>query len=226
MAKKDSSTALSGARVMRETIPNGHFALAEGEESAGSTGWDQYEEYESPGYYTKVFFGYFDLSGYTREQKTTFIRNVMFQNIGNPGLSGMQSDVFVREARIVSTTPMSMNDFTGTSHSTWILPGAPTSTFNSEEIVLGTQATYAMDVSAVLGRITATSSWGVGDSTAAEKLYYARAFRFARAPSSGAGTTIYFCTFPPVQVVIPILVGSEPDLEYMMRLKRSLDPVG
>ena len=207
---------------MRETIPNSYFILENGDEDPNSTGWGQYVEHEDVAYYTKVFFGYFDLSGYTREQKTTFIRDVMFQDIGNTGLNGLLTGAKIDEARIVSTTPMDIQDFILQSHGTWQLPGAPTSDFNSEEIVVGVQASYEMDVGANIGRVTQTSGWGVGDSTAAQKLYYARAFRFIRAVEGV--TTSYSIITPAVQVVVPILIGTEPDLEYMMRLKRSLDP--
>jgi len=209
-------------RLLREQIPNAHFAITEGDESAASTGWGQYTEFEAPGYYLKVYFGYFDLSGYTLEQKTTFIQNVMFQNVGNNRLGGMQSGYGIDECRIVSTTPLHIEDFVGIDHSSWDVPGVPTSNFSTQQIVQGTMLEYQMDVGAVVGRLYQGSSWGVGNSTASEKLYYARAFRFVRA-ISGLDNGTYYATFPPVNVIVPVVIGEEPDLEYLMRLKRSIE---
>jgi len=209
-------------RLLREQIPNAHFAMSDGDESGASIGWGQYTEYESPGAYYKVYFGYFDLSGYTLEQKTTFIQNVMFQNVGNNRLGGMQSFYGIDECRIVSTTPLAIEDFIGTDHSSWNVPGVPTSDFSAQQIVSGLMYEYQMDAGAVVGRLYQMSNWGVGDSTAAEKLYYARAFRFVRA-ISGTDNGTYYATFPSVNVVVPVMIGEEPDLEYMMRLKRSIE---
>lgn len=208
-------------RLLRDQIPNAHFAIIAGDESGGSTGWGQYEAHETAGYYYKVYFGYFDLSGYTLDQKTTFIQNVMFQNVGNNRLGGMQTQLGIDECRIVTTTPMSIEDFIGTDHSSWQVPGVPTSNFSTQQVVRGSMLEYQMDVSAVVGRLYQASSWGVGDSTAADKLYFARAFRFTRAEEATVVT--YFATFPAVNVVVPAMIGDEPDLEYMMRLKRSIE---
>jgi len=209
-------------RLLREQIPNGNFHIADGDEHPGSFGWSQYTEHETIGVYYKVFFGYFDLSGYTLEQKTTFIQNVMFQNVGNTRLSFMDTAFPIDECRIVSTTPMAIEDFIEFSHSSWEVPGTPTSNFSTQQIVQGTMLAYEMDVGAAIGRLSQVSSWGVGDSTAAEKLYYARAFRFPRVANVvGPGT--YSATFPAVNVVVPVMIGEEPDLEYLMRLKRSIE---
>jgi len=209
-------------RLLREQIPNAHFAIQDGEESPASKGWGQYTTHETFGSYFKVYFGYFDLSGYTLEQKTTFIQNVMFQNVGNNRLTGMQSQLAIEECRIVSTTPMSIEDFIEFSHSSWVVPGHPASNFSTQQIVSGAMFEYQMDVGAVVGRLYQMSNWGVGDSTAAEKLYYARAFKFTRV-ASGVPSVTYFASFPPVNVVVPVMIGEEPDLEYLMRLKRSIE---
>jgi hypothetical protein len=211
-------------RLMREQIPNGHIAISDGQEAPATTGWEQYVEYETPGRYYKVFFGYFDLSGYTLEQKTTFIQNVMFQNVGNNRLHGMKTEFPIDECRIVTTTPLNIEDFVETSHSTWAVPGTPASNFSTQQVVKGTMTEYEMDLGAAIGRTSQASMWGVGDSTAAEKLYYARAFRFPRAATSGSGpVATWYASFPAVNVIVPIMVGEEPDLEYMMRLKRSIE---
>jgi len=211
-------------RLLREQIPNGHIAINQGEQSPATSGWGQYTEHETVGRYFKVYFGYFDLSGYTLEQKTTFIQNVLFQNVGNNRLHGMKTEFPIDECRIVTTTPMSIEDFIETSHSTWSVPGTPTSSFSTQQVVKGTMIEYEMDLGAAIGRTSQASMWGVGDSTAAEKLYYARAFRFPRVAISGSGPiATWYSSFPALNVIVPVMIGEEPDLEYLMRLKRSIE---
>lgn len=206
-------------RLLREQIPAGNFKITDGVEY-GSSGWVGYEEALVGGNYHKVFFGYFDLSGYTREQKTAFIRGAVFQDIGNPELDSMLQGAGIDECRVVSTTPMVLSDFTAVNTaSTWLVPGDMESTFSMTNIVLGEMYGYEMDLAATIGRVAQASSWGLGDSTASEKLYYARAFRFE---SNVSGVTVsYAAQFPNVNVAVPVAVAQEPDLDYIMRLKRS-----
>jgi hypothetical protein len=218
MAKKLEASP----RILREQIPAGNFKITEGIEY-GSTGWGGYEEDLVGAVYHKVYFGYFDLSGYTREEKTTFIRGVTFQSIGNAELDGMQAGGGIDECLVVSTTPMVLTDFTGeNTASTWLVPGDMESRFSMQQVVSGEMLGYEMDQGATIGNIAQATSWGLGDATAAEKLYYARAFRF---PSNivGVATVTYSAQFPNVNVVVPIMTAQEPDLDYIMRLKRSTE---
>jgi hypothetical protein len=211
-------------RILREQIPAGNFKITAGVEY-GSAGWAGYEEALVGGVYHKVFFGYFDLSGYTIQEKTTFIRGVTFQNIGNPELDSMQVGGGIDECLILSTTPMVLSDFTAeNTASTWLVPGDMESRFSMQQIVSGEMLGYEMDQGAAVGSISQAASWGLGDSTAAPKLYYARAFRF---PSViiGAAAVTYSAQFPNVNVAVPIITAQEPELEYIMRLKRSTEIV-
>jgi hypothetical protein len=210
------------SRLLRQQIPNANFQIADGDEHPGSLGWDEYTEFENVGRYYKVFLGYFDLSGYTIEQKTAFIQGVTFQNVGNNRLSFMDTGFPIDECRILTTTPMAIEDFIESSFSSWAVPGTPTSNFSTEQVVDGTMIEYQMDVGASIGRASEASNWGVGSSTAAEKLYFARAFRFPRV-ANVIGPGSYSAAFPAVNVIVPIVVGEEPDLEYIMRLKRSTE---
>lgn len=210
-------------RILREQIPAGNFKITAGVEY-GSAGWAGYEEALVGGVYHKVFFGYFDLSGYTIQEKTTFIRGVTFQNIGNPELDSMQVGGGIDECLILSTTPMVLSDFTAeNTASTWLVPGDMESRFSMQQIVSGEMLGYEMDQGAAVGSIAQAASWGLGDSTAAPKLYYARAFRF---PANISGEIVtYSAQFPNVNVAVPIITAQEPELEYIMRLKRSTEIV-
>lgn len=208
-------------RLLRETIDGGIFSLVEGDEYA-SIGWSGYIQAEDASSYYKLFFGYFDLSGYTVEQKTLFIQNVLFQNVGNNYLGNMQAGFGVDECRIVSTVPLDQTDFTtATLDGGWNIPGHPESDFSMQQIIRGSMLQYHLDQGAVVGGVSQQSSWGLGDATAADKLYYARVFRYSRTIVGGLAN--YKATFSPMVVAVAGMVVEEPDLEYIMRLKRSID---
>lgn len=208
-------------RVLREVVPGGLISIEEDLE-VGTAGWSGYIEWSDLGYYYKLFLGYFDLSGYTREKKTLFIQNVIYQQIGTNLLQQMQATAGIEECRIVTTTPMSQTDFSTGLDGAFICPGNPLTKFGLEEVVRASTLCYEMDLGASVGGIASATTWGLADSTAAEKLYYGRCFRFDR-KLSPAGNATYKVAFVPLGFVVPGVALEEEDLEYMMRLKRSVD---
>jgi len=208
-------------RVLRETIPGGLISIVAGDEVTVS-GFHGYNQWEDAGHYYKLFLGYFDLSGYTREKMTYFIQNVLFQQIGNNELAGMSSTAGIEECRIVTTTPMSQADFSTDLEALFTNPGAPLSTFGLDQVVRASCLNYEMNVGAATSVIAQASTWGLADSTAAEKLYYARCFRFDR-NLDPIGAATYKVSFGPIAVVVPGVALEEESLDYVMRLKRSVD---
>jgi len=208
-------------RVLRETIPGGLTSLVSSDEVT-TLGFSGYFEWEDPGHYYKLFLGYFDLSGYTREKMTYFIQNVLFQQIGNNELAAMQATAGIEECRIVTTTPMSQGDFSTAPDSTFTMPGNPLSTFGLDQVVRASCLNYEMNLGAATAVIAQASTWGLADSTAAEKLYYARCFRFDR-QLEPTGAATYKVMLAPIAVVVPGVALEEESLDYVMRLKRSVD---
>ena len=165
-------------------------------------------------YFVFMQNGYYDLSGYTLQDKTLFIQNVVLQEC--PNLFG-NFDAFV--SRIVSTTPLPLDAFEKNSASrTWALPGHTENTYTMDNIVYGDCTLWTADSTVSSSVPLAKSVWGTGDSTAADKLYIAVAI----ACFKGTAQQIIY---PDTTFVIPALVGEEPELEYLMRLSRSLEPV-
>ena len=62
------------------------------------------------------------------------------------------------------------------------------------------------------------SSWGSGDSTAGEALWLCDAYLLSAVDGNSVAA-------PEQSFVIPSIIADESELEYMMRLQRSLDPV-
>lgn len=206
------------ARVLTKTLP-GMQVTSDGDPSSplewDGNAWQEGEvTIDGAVYYVLFQNGYFDLSGYTLQDKTLFIQNVILQEC--PNLFGTFS-AFV--SRIVSTTPLPLDAFEKNSASrTWALPGHSENTYNMDNIVYGDCTLWTND-STVSSSVPLTKSvWGTGDSTAADKLYIAVAIAIYK------GTTQQII-YPDTTFVIPSLIGEEPELEYMMRLSRSLEPV-
>lgn len=212
-------------RVMSEILPKGKISIDDGAIAAG-TFLDGYVVADAVSLTTvSSLNNYFDLSGYTIRDLTTYIQAVIFQKIGPYGLSGMQSDNVIEEHILVTTTPLSLDDDFSllTPSGMRTVPGSLTSKTRLSSVVQATTISYDQDTGAGFGRVMDVSTWGVGNSTAAERLYYHRVLIFPKV--NNAGNSTYFFEFPELGFVVPIVVDKEPELEYMMRLSRSLEPV-
>jgi len=164
-----------------------------------------------------VFYqqSYFDLSGYTKEQETTFPAAVVFQEIGSHFL---QSGTLIFSVDYVTKKKIRVSDLTPVTFGGSEFVGSPDSRFSLEEVFYANLKTWR-DSADIAGSSvnTESTSWGIADATAAEKLYITRAFYLIM----GQAPLIIQYTAPPCGVVVPVMVAAEPDLEYIMRLKRS-----
>ena len=225
------------SRLLTEIVPGGMIEIVDSD-IVDRTGFNNYTfSDDSPSvssyWYDFVCFGYFDLSGYHIEDKTVFPQSVVLQRVGTYGLDKLQSLVNPIETIVVSTTPLSMNDLT-ISPGDWNPPnpgsmkpqppGSMISGHSLQQIIFGEQRGFTLDVGAQLGRIDQNVTWGLGDATAGEKLYYARAFRFPRYMNDNLIPTeaTYGFQAPDLAIAIPVVVGKEDDVNYMMRLQRSV----
>jgi len=200
-------------RLLRETIPGVQVTITDSIVELEGGSWEEGQVNIDGFPYALIFKnGYFDLSGYTKDQDTLFCQAVTIQE--NPVLHG-SGNCFV--SHVVSTEPLNMDDFEVTSPSlTWALPGNMASSYSLQQIFWGQCTLWATDTTVNTIRPINSATWGVGASTAREKLYYAVAYLFPL-PSN------HQIFIPDTSFVLPVVIDHEADLEYIMRLKRSME---
>jgi hypothetical protein len=221
MAKKQDDGPIT--RVLREQIGGGFLTIGDGAFGVGIFPGYQVTD-DTTAVLVHQLNQYFDLQGYALRDLTTYIQAALFQKIGRYDFEGMQAGANIEEIIIVSTVPLSITkDFTVNALADSV-PGNLTSNTSLQDIVSCTQIVYAQDAGAGFGRPIQSNTWGVGDSTAADRLYFSRFFKFPKTKHSGAGggNATYGFEWPEVGVVVPIVVAKEQDLEYIMRLARSV----
>jgi len=166
-------------------------------------------------------FDYFDLSGYTREDETLFPQAVVIQEI-QPIAGG--NVINARRLDLVTKKIVTTDDLANTMGTLTIAPpGSMHSRFSLEEVIFGRMQlwTNLVDINNTAGQ-TQETQWGTGDATASEKLYITQAWYLPKSASLPEQSI----TIPEGAYVVPSLIVKEPDLEYIMRLKRSHDLVG
>lgn len=161
----------------------------------------------------------FDLSGYTLAQKTLFIQAALMQDmdLGPEGGSGP----YAERLTIVSATPLNeANIYNDGGLGNWAMPGTPESTHSIQDVIAARGQFYKSQTNPNPEGLILTKEWnyGAGYSTAAEKLWVADCYRIS-------GTAALVTRLPSIGFVLPSLIMEEPELEYMMRLSRSLQPV-
>jgi len=217
MAKKEDNLV---RRVLRDQIGDGFLTIGDGALAGGI-----FPGYQTTDDTTAVLVHrlneYFDLQGYTLRDLTTFIQTVIFQTVGKYDFSGMQAGVDIVEIRVVSTVPLSISKDFAINALADSVPGSLTSASSLQNIVSCTEIVYSQDAGAGFGRPIEQNTWGVGNSTAAEKLYFSRFFKFPKTKSP-SGNATYGFAWPEMAVVCPVVVAKEEDLEYIMRLARSV----
>ncbi len=174
-----------------------------------------------------------DLSGYALQRKTFYPYTSFEQRGGivNAGFIPILSEQpYLTEVTIISSVPLTDNDLTA---SIAMMPGFtgfsstasfPVNGFDRSTIIHGEFKWYTVDNSMSVpggNNILKLLSKGVCSSlepTAADRLYGYRYLLFAAQEGEFTGGQ-----FPPVRILMPGNISSEPKLEYMMRLKRSYE---
>jgi hypothetical protein len=201
-------------RVLRETVAGCQVTIDSPTEYTIEGGsWETGGvAIDGSGYLVVFKNGYFDLSGYVKEEETLFCQSVAVQE--NPLVFGSGSAF---AAHIVSTEPLNLNDFEVASGSrAWALPGNMGNHYSIQQIFSGRCSLYVTDSTVNSVRAVTSGQWGTGYSTAREKLYYAVAYAFPLA-------SVHQFFIPDTTFVLPSVIDKEPDLEYIMRLKRSME---
>ena len=217
MAKKEESARSS--RVLTKTFQSTLAVVGADEVTLPyNTGWEISEVAVGVSNYAIIYrIQSWDLTGYMLQDKTLFPQGVVFQDASFGPESSPSSPL--NRATIVSTTPINVDDLSNIgAWGQWTLPGMPGSGYELDNIILGRLQYYLTLTTASGVQLRKESTWGSGAATAGEKMWVCEAYLCLRAPNGG----IYI---PDSAVVMPALVDKEAELEYLMRLSRSLDPV-
>jgi len=165
---------------------------------------------------------YYDLSGYTRDDLTFFVMNTTV--VENQAFLSTQDSVVCVD--LVTKTPISLDAINqdlmqGTpSGSESYCPGFLDSTDDMEQVIFGRKRTYynGFGQTTILHTQLPLSEqrWGTGQATAGQKIYITRYVLMPVRPSM-------FVNIPQACYYLTGIPAEEPDLEYIMRLKRSID---
>jgi len=217
-------------RTLTKSVPPAQFI---GESPAtieflGTSGWRVITHSTSSGLVVGAWEGYIDLSGYTREEQTWFTRNVMIQGMAQPAMSSATATrMFVHE--IVSEIRLTDDqlavlgeslDFPGgLGHG----HGMPGHDVDLQSIVFGRVREFAplttLPASSGACQILSENFYGTNSGSAASKLWcYVVISNIAPATFG----TLFFIQ-GAIAFVLSGAVDEEPDLEYIMRLKRSYE---
>ena len=213
------------ARVLEKTFGGSFVTMTETDvqiAAASAEGWEATTITVGAVVYGLVYnIQSWDLSGYTLQDMTLFPQGVLFQDMGlGPAMIPLAPERLER-ATIVSNWPINEDDLTKLNDATqWNLPGTNGSTFNLDNIISARyQAYFTMTnyASNVLIKQKETT-YGSGDSTAGERMWLCDAYLFPLTLNAQV-------SIPDSAIVMPSIIAKEPELEYMMRLARSLEPV-
>jgi len=209
-------------RTLRLEIPGCAFSKAAGEPTwtttVASGGWEVLA-----GTVQLFWTGTIDLAGYAREMKTFYPAAAFTQKGSHNAELGNSGTVLYT---IVSTTPLdplevSVNLIGGGGQGFISMFSAGTENQNWETVLfaesnlLVTNNNILPNPDGILQTLSSEQS-GSLSPTATDTLYVMK-FYF---PFVTNQTTILI---PPSRVLIPGKFGTEPDVEYMMRLKRSVE---
>lgn len=162
---------------------------------------------------------YYDLSGYTRDDLTSFFAGVDIQEEFQP-----HGSIQCYIIDLVTTESMTTAQITGAHFddpgATLDLPGFPRSTFDQNQVIYGRTRTYNTSTSFVTGNIAeyGRTNWGTCAAATVEKLYMTRIIYTDPAVIDDLTLTI-----PPANYVTSAIIAKEPDLVYLMRQKRSYE---
>ena len=184
---------------------------------AGSPNWEILDNALAPTFAMRT---YYDLSGYQVNDLTALIQGVQIQegfapygNLPFQIVDIISTDYIDNDTLVAAYTYDSLPGD---------LPGFNDSTYDMMQIIYGSIRTY--DTNANLANplanvgLAGAATWGTGTATAGEKLYITRVVY-----TSDVGAPSTVANIPPSNYVTGAFIAKEPDLEYIMRLKRSYE---
>ena len=188
-----------------------------------------------------------DLSGYAMEDLTVYFRSSFEQRGGitsviwqvdSPTTPLIAAETVLSEVTILSTVPMSDDNlvstiFTMPGFIPFNLPGIEPGNFDRTHIIHGSQLIWGVD--SVFGgdpfqingfgysRVIQANDFSSLEPTSADCIY---CYRLIVMPESYITTVrkgLISALIPPKRILLDAMTDKEPELEYMMRLKRSYE---
>jgi len=162
---------------------------------------------------------YIDLSGWTRQDLTTFTQGIDIQKQQLPlrsltaaGMMTCDEFDFITTRRLTDAEL----DFDVTLGGGESLPGFSASTVDLMEVIYGERMQYAVNATVQFSYVQISGeTFGSGNPTAQDKLHWTRLF-LIRAPQNLDGFTIY-----STNLVVQAMTVEEKDLVWLERLRRS-----
>jgi hypothetical protein len=215
----EGTRALTGNRILNMSISN-YTALNVGDGVfPGDKMWQPIAPGAGVGIYSET---YFDLSGYELDDLTLVPKLIQLQD-GMPYMTGgAQKLTAIDVFDVVSQERLDPSDFQEYAIS-GDYPSSPGSTqdwtqilfCNTRFMVPSTEFNWAdLLVPATKG------SFGSSEPTAVQKLWLYRIITFRGVSDAGEPQTLYV---PATRFVLGAEIIDEPELDYMMRLKRSYE---
>lgn len=170
---------------------------------------------------TFVNRSYYDLSGYSLKDLTTFIQGVNIQEAWGPrGTAGCFVVDLITKEYLHDGNLMAAYVYPtlGVPFPTKDLPGFPESNFDMEQVIYGRTREYTPAASGTNATLYSVTNFGTGSAFAGDKLYLTRLV-YIDAAAAGDSTV----QIPPCDYATAVLVAKEKDLPYLMRLKRSFE---
>ena len=220
------SSKLTGSRLLRKQIP--YFSAYP---LAGDVDWAIQTEggnwrivVNDLGMNYAVWNGFFDLGGYSSEELTTFVSGAGWQE-SEEWIAGTPANFArprIKTWDIISKSPI--NDVSldrhgpGTASSMWFAPGFAGSNYDLEEIFAARYRHFDYSTTITAGfNNTYEQVWGAGDATAGDRIFITRIVQLTGIANYGLELLIV----PPQDVIAPITLGEEKELQYIERLRRS-----
>lgn len=163
---------------------------------------------------------YYDLSGYRLKDLSLFFSSVDVQEGWSP--TGDMTSFSVVD--LITTERVPDDQIQNSLESTGGIPLAPVgflrSSFNMEQVVYGRTRKYVTSPTGTFAlhpQLSSATNWGSCQATAGDKLYITR-YVITSTPTPNLTFNI-----PPAHFLTGGIVAEEPELTYLMRMKRSYE---
>lgn len=168
-----------------------------------------------------VYRSYIDLSGWSREQLTTFIQGVDIQKSYTP-FGGTESMPLLLEYDMLSTRKLQDREMINyIDGPPGFMPTVSDDAVDLMSLIYGESQEYAYNVQVPASFITTgRDTWGSGNPTAMNRLHWTR---LVAIPGVENSDTLYL---GPTNLVVQAVSAKEKDLVWIERLRRSYDQQG